>query len=121
MPIQSYRDLQAWQLGMNFVVSIYKLTSSLPAEERYGLVSQLRRAAVSIPSNVSEGHQFGGKAYRRYVSMALGSLAEANTQLEIALRLRLVTSDDFRTITQQSTRVRQVLHGLRRSLSKAEA
>ena len=121
MPIRSYRDLEAWQLGMDFVVSVYKLTTSLPAEERYGLVSQLRRAAVSIPSNVSEGHQFGGTAYRRYVSMALGSLAEANTQLEIALRLRLVSADEFRLITQQSTRVRQVLHGLRRSLSNTSS
>ncbi len=118
MPIQSYRDLEAWQLGMDFVMSVYTLTKALPQEERYGLTSQLRRAAVSIPSNVSEGHQLKGKSYRRSVSLALGSLAEANTQLEIALRLKFLNEQDFRSITQQSSRLRQVLHGLRRSLSK---
>ena len=117
MPIQSYRDLEAWQLGMDFVVNLYTLTGVLPAEERYGLTSQLRRAAVSIPSNLSEGHQLGGKSYRRFVSLALGSLAEANTQLELAWRLKYVNDSDFKSITRQSSRLRQILHGLRRSLS----
>src|SRR4030095_14152215 len=88
MPIRSYRDLEAWQLAMDFVVNVYELTKRLPVEERYGLTAQLRRAAVSVPSNVSEGHQLGGKSYKRSVSLALGSLAEANTQAEIAVRLQ---------------------------------
>jgi len=57
MPIQSYRDLEAWKIGMNLVVAIYGLTKRFPREELYGLTSQLRRAAVSIPSNIGEGHQ----------------------------------------------------------------
>jgi len=121
MPIQSYRDLEAWQLGMDFVVDVYTLTKLLPQEERYGLTSQLRRAAVSIPSHVSEGHQLGGKSYRRFVSLALGSLAEANTQIEIALRLRHLNEPEVRSITRLSSRLRQVLHGLRRALSTDDA
>ena len=89
VPIRSYRDLEAWQLGMDFVVNVYELTKRLPAEERYGLTAQLHRAAVSVPSNVSEGHQLGGKSYRRSVAVGLGSLAEVNTQVEIALRLKV--------------------------------
>ena len=116
MPIQSYRDLQAWQLGMAFVVDVYTMTRRLPAEERYGLTAQMRRAAVSVPSNVSEGHQLGGKSYKRSVSLALGSLAEATTQVEIALRLKYIDDETFAAITQNSARLRQVLHGLRRSL-----
>ena len=120
MAIQSYRDLQAWQLGMAFVVDVYTMTTRLPAEERYGLAAQMRRAAVSIPSNVSEGHQLGGKSYKRSVSLALGSLAEATTQAEIALRLNYINDETFTAIIQRSARLRQVLHGLRRALALRE-
>ncbi len=120
MPIQSYRDLEAWQLAMNFVIEVYTLTKVLPQDERFGLTSQLRRAAVSVPSNVSEGHQLGGKFYKRSVSLALGSLAEVNTQLEIALRLKYVEQPHFESLTRTSSRLRQVLHGLRRSLVARE-
>ena len=88
MQVQSYRDLEAWQLGMGFVVRVYGVTKDFPREELFGLTSQLRRAAVAIPSNISEGHQQGTKAYLHFVVMALGSLAEAETQLELARRLR---------------------------------
>ena len=118
MPIQSYRDLEAWQIGMDFVVDVYELTKRLPVEERYGLSAQMRRAAVSVPSNVSEGHQLSGKSYPRFVSFAIGSLAEAHTQIEIALRLKYLDEPMFDAITRKSTRLRQVLHGLRRSLRR---
>ena len=120
MPIQSYRNLEAWQLGMDFVVDVYELSRQLPSEERYGLTAQIRRAAVSVPSNLSEGHQLGGKSYSRSVSLVLGSLAEANTQAEIALRLKYIDDDAFTAMTRKSSRLRQVLHGLRRSLKLRE-
>ena len=120
MPIQSFRDLEAWQLAMNFVVNVYEVTKTLPAEERYGLTAQMRRAAVSVPSNVSEGHQLCGKSYKRSVSLALGSLAEATTQAEIALRLKYIDDETFIAITRNSARLRQVLHGLRRALVMRE-
>jgi four helix bundle protein len=92
--IESYRDLEAWQLGMQLAEDIYTLTRSFPREELYGLTSQLRRAAVGIPSNVAEGQQHGfDKTYLRYVSFALGCEAEVQTQLELAIRVRLATEE----------------------------
>ena len=118
MQVQSYRDLEAWQLGMEFVVRVYAVSKSFPREEVYGLTSQLRRAAVAIPSNVSEGHQQGTKAYLHFVIMALGSLAEAETQLELARRLRFADESELIAVHDFAVHVRRVLHGLRRSLAQ---
>jgi four helix bundle protein len=117
MLIKSYRDLEAWQIGMEFVVSIYSVTRTFPREETFGLTAQLRRAAIAIPSNVSEGHQHGTKAYLHFVVMALGSLAETQTQLEVASRLRIGSEDELESASALAVRLRQVLHGLRRSLA----
>ena len=116
MPIQSYRDLDAWKLGMEFVLSTYALTKGFPREDLYGLTSQLRRAAVAIPSNISEGHQQGTKVYLRHVIIAAGSAAEAETQLEIARRLGYGTDRDIAKAMELVRHVRRVLFGLRRSL-----
>ena len=116
MPIQSYRDLEAWKVGMDLVVAIYSLTKAFPREELYGLSLQLRRAAVSIPSNISEGHQQGMKSYAHFVSLALGSLAEAETQIEIAKRLRYVGAEELAPVSEIAGHLRRILHGLRRSL-----
>ena len=89
MLIQNYRDLEAWQLGMEFVTRVYILTATFPREEVYGLSAQLRRAAVGIPSNISEGHQHPTKSFLHFVTIAIGSLAECQTQLEVAGRLQL--------------------------------
>ena len=103
---------------MTFVEDIYALTSSFPREELFGLTSQLRRAAVSVPSLVAEGHRQGTRAYRNYVIRALGSHAECETQLELALRLKLADPERIRPVTILATRVGQILHGLLRSLPK---
>jgi len=116
MLIQSYRDLEAWQLGMEFVLHVYRVTKTFPIEERYGLASQLQRAAVAIPSNVSEGHQLRPKSFKHFLTLALGSLAEANTQLEIAQRLRYVDQVEQESLARRASQLRQVLHGLRRSI-----
>ena len=68
----TFRDLEVWQLGMSFVELVYEVTKKFPREELYGLTSQLRRAAIGIPSNVSEGHRYGTRGYRRFVIVALG-------------------------------------------------
>lgn len=117
MRIKSYRDLEAWQIGMEFVVSMYSVTRTFPRQEMFGLTAQLRRAAVAIPSNVSEGHQHGTKAYLHFVVIALGSLAEAQTQLELASRLRIGAENELESVSALAVRLRQVLHGLRRSLA----
>ena len=116
MSIQSYRDLEAWRLGMDLAVSVYGMTKTFPREELYGLSSQLRRAAISIPSNIGEGHQQGTKFYAHFVSLALGSLAEAETQIELANRLHYTTANDLEAVSALAANLRRVLHGLRRSL-----
>jgi four helix bundle protein len=118
MAITSYRDLEAWQLGMTFAEGVYELTRTLPREESFGLTSQVRRSAVAIPSNVAEGHRHGTNAYRHYVIMALGSQAECETQLELASRLELAPADKVATVLILAARVGQVLHGLARSLPR---
>lgn len=118
MPIQSYRDLATWQVAMDFVVRIYALTSQFPREERYGLTAQLRRAAVGIPSNVSEGHQQGTKAYVYFLTVALGSLAEAETQIELARRLRLAPDKQIDAVSDMAATLGRLLPGLRRSLER---
>lgn len=80
---------------MEFVVRIYALTRQFPREELYGLTAQLRRAAVAIPSNVAEGHRQSIKSYVHFVTIALGSLAEAETQIELARRLRFAPEEQI--------------------------
>jgi four helix bundle protein len=118
MTITSYRDLEARQLGMTLVEDVYALTRAFPREELFGLTSQIRRSAVAIPSNVAEGHRHGTNAYHHYVIMALGSQAECETQLELALRLKLAPADKVATVLILAARVGQVLHGLARSLPR---
>ena len=81
--IQSFRDLEVWRKSMDLVVRVYATTGKFPREEIYGLTSQIRRCAVSIPSN-AEGKAIGGQRYRRHVKFALGSNAELQTQIELA-------------------------------------
>ena len=119
MPIKSYRELEAWQLSMALAEAVYVLTRSLQREELYGLTAQLRRAAVGIPSHVSEGHQHGTRAYRNYVTIVHGAQAECETQLKLARRLRLASAEDIESVARLAARVGRVLHGLRRSLPQA--
>ena len=83
----SYRDLKVWQKSMDLVVRIYEVTGNFPQSETYGLTSQIRRAAVSVPSNIAEGKGRSDKDFSRFLLQARGSVWEAETQVEIALRL----------------------------------
>ena len=116
--ILSFRDLDVWQAGMDLVVVIYDLVRTLPPTERFALSAQMRRAVVSVPSNVAEGHAFRTwpKIYRRHVRIALGSLAEVETQVEVAERLRMADEQTIRRVGKQLERTRQLLHGLLRAL-----
>lgn len=88
MVIKSYRDLDVWRMGLELAEAVYQSTSSFPKAELFGLTSQMRRAAVSVPSNIAEGRERGSsKEFLRFISIALGSLAELETQLELAVRL----------------------------------
>ena len=113
--IKSYRDLDTWQVGMDVVEQTYRVTSLLPGTERFGLCSQMQRAAVSIPSNVAESHGRGlvrGCLY--FLSVSIGSTAELDTQLEAARRLQFVSAEQSNELQRSIDRERQLLYGLRR-------
>lgn len=114
--VRSYRDLDVWKNSMTLVETIYFLTNLFPTEERYSLTSQIRRASVSIPSNIAEGFmRKNTKEYIHFLHIALGSLGELDTQLELSIRLGFYTEDP--TILQEKiTIVRKQLFGLLRVL-----
>lgn len=91
MPVSNYRELHVWKLGKQIVVDVYRLTKRFPSDEQYGLISQMRRAAVSIPSNIAEGfYRYSKKEFKRFIMISLGSCAELETQVEIGQELGYV-------------------------------
>ena len=115
--IDSYRDLIAWQRGIDLVEHVYRQTGNLPKDERFGLVAQMRRSAVSVPSNIAEGWGRGTRNdYVRFLRTARGSLFELSTQAEICKRLRF--AGDWDHIMDTADEVRRILHGLIRSLDQ---
>jgi four helix bundle protein len=115
--MRGFRDLKVWQLGVEITVDIYRLTDAFPQREIYGLTSQMRRAAVSIPSNISEGHSRSQtKDFIRFLSIARGSVAELETQLIIAEKLGYVQISVLGQICQKLDEESRMLTGLRRSL-----
>ncbi len=117
---QGFRDLVAWQRAMALVTAVYEATRLWPREEQFGLTAQVRRAAVSIPSNIAEGHgRFGPREFLHHLSIAFGSLCEVETQLLIADRLAYGDPQTTQALTAQLTEVRRLLRGLIRSLRDA--
>jgi len=114
--MHGHRDLLVWQKAVDFVVDIYKLTRNFPKSELYGIASQIQRAAVSIPSNIAEGHALKQtQAYGRHLAIASGSLAEVDTQLEISSRLGYLGTEK-KTMVEKSDEIGRMLSGLRKSL-----
>jgi four helix bundle protein len=110
---QSYRDLVAWQKGMQLVTDIYRETKTFPLEERYGLTNQLRRAAVSVPSNIAEGQaRFSPREFYRFLSIARGSLVEIETQIEIASNLGFLGRAGSFRLCRQTAELGKILNGL---------
>ena len=102
---------------MEIVVEIYRVTRAFPAEEKFGLVAQLRRAAVSIPSNIAEGHnRLGAAEFRRFVSIARGSAAEVETQLAVAVALSFVEAGEVASLSSRLNELSKMLFGLYRRL-----
>lgn len=115
--VQSYRDLFVWQRAMDLVESVYRLTRDWPNAEQFGLTSQVRRAAISIPSNIAEGQgRTGPREMLHYCSIAHGSLCEVETQLMIALRLAYGDVVAFNPVMEQAAEVGRLLQGLMRRL-----
>lgn len=119
MTLTNYHDLIVWQKAIDFVVDTYKLTGKFPRAELYGLMSQLQRAVVSIPSNIAEG---AGRLHTRefinHLGIARGSLYEAETQIIIAQRLGYVTEDDIKPLLGMIAELGRMLHGLLASLER---
>ena len=115
--IKSHRDLNVWQLGMEITERVYELTRDFPSDERFGMVSQLRRAAISVPANIAEGNaRSSTKEYLRFLAIAIGSLAEIETFLELALRLKYGQSNNIQRLVDLIGEERRMLRGLQRSL-----
>ena len=115
--VRSYRDLIVWQKEFDLVAHIYECTQRFPREELYGLVSQLRRAAVSVPSNIAEGHsRVSTGEFRQFLGHAQGSLVEIETQLLIANRLRYINADETAKLLRHRDEIGRMLTGLLRSL-----
>ena len=117
--VSSYSDLQVWQRSMAFVKQVYEATKTFPKDELYALTNQLRRAAVSIPSNIAEGHaRDSTKEFLHHLSFALGSLAEVETQLILAQDLQYLPKESLLSLIQESTEIGRMLRGLQKSLQR---
>lgn len=115
--IRSYRDLRVWQAAVEASLEVYRLTAAFPVEERFGLTIQLRRASVSVPSNIAEGYGRGTKSdYLRFLRVARGSLYEVETQLLIAARLGFLSEDGRAAIEQQLKECGRMLAALIKSV-----
>lgn len=113
MTINSYKDLVVWQKGMDLVESVYNISKKLPVAEQFGLISQLRRAAVSIPSNIAEGYgrQSTG-SYKQFLPIARGSLLEVETQVLLCIRLKYCNLDETEFILKEIESLSKMLSPL---------
>ena len=119
---RSYRELVAWQKAMKFVTEIYAATQRFPSEERYGLTNQLRRAAVSIPSNIAAGQaRFSHKEFHHFLGQARGSLVEIETQLLIARELKYLQLAQAEDLLATADELGRVLNGLIASIKNRVA
>ncbi|MEX0783951.1 MAG: four helix bundle protein [Dehalococcoidia bacterium] len=118
---QSYRDLIAWQKAMDLAGITYDLADKLPRREMFGMTSQLRNASSSIPANIAEGHgRLHTGDFRRHLSIALGSLAEAETFMLLAVRRRYLTDAEIKPVWDLAQEVGRLIRGLARSLESRE-
>lgn len=114
---KSYKDLEVWQKGMALVKDIYEVTTDFPGEEKFGLVNQIRRSAVSIPSNIAEGHARSGTGeFKHFISIAMGSVAESETQLILSTELGYLNEDSTMVLLEQLDIIGKMLRGLYKSL-----
>ena len=121
-PVRSYEDLRVWRLGVDLAGAVFEATKPFPHDERFGLTSQLRRAAVSIPSNIAEGWGRGSRAdYRRFVLHARGSLYEIETQLLLAQRFGYLSAETADALRRDTQALSRQLHSLVRALGRPQS
>ncbi len=115
--IESFRDLKIWQKGIEIVKDVYTLTKDFPKEEIYGLTAQMRRSAISMPSNTAEGFKRYGKDFKRFLQISLGSAAELETQLIIARELSFVSEDNLKNIVNKLDHLSRMTKSLLNKIS----
>jgi four helix bundle protein len=114
LPLQSARDLKIWQKAITLVEACYKLSATLPREERFGLTSQIRRAATSVPANIAEGFgRWNSRDFARFLAISSGSLRELETHLVIVQRLRFVPADSVETLLRATEELSRMLYRMR--------
>jgi four helix bundle protein len=119
--MRPHQKLDLWRRAIDFVVAIYRLTEQFPKEEKFGLTSQLRRAAVSVAANVAEGAaRTSTKEFRQFLSHSQGSASEVGTELLIALRLKYLSETDFKSLDKELDDVGRMITGLSQSLKRRE-
>ena len=112
----SYRDLAVWRRSIDFAEAIYKVTADFPRDERYGLISQLRRASVSVPSNIAEGYgRNSPKSFQHFLQISMGSLKEIETQLTLSQRFGFLGHDIAERLLTEADGLSRMLYGLTRS------
>ena len=115
-----HKKLEVWKKSMEMVLEVYRITKGFPGEEKYGLISQIRRAAVSVPSNIAEGAARNTKReFINYLHTAQGSLSELDTQLELSLGVGYITSESLKPIQDLIQSIDKMLTGLIKSLRRA--
>ena len=116
--MRPHERLDVWKQSVTMVTSIYEVTKTFPSEERFGLTSQIRRSAVSIPSNIAEGRATGGQRYRRHLKITLGSEAELHTQIELARRLKMLTDAEANDVLEDLSEVGRMVTALLKALPR---
>jgi four helix bundle protein len=114
--VKSFRELQVWQKAMDLADAVYSATAEFPRDEIFGLRSQVRKSAVSIPSNIAEGRAVGGGRFSSHIRIAIGSEAELETQIELAVRRSYITPARAKTILDDAIEVRRMLHSMHSAL-----
>jgi len=117
MGMHNYRELKIWQRSMDFVERIYKVSAGFPKEEKYGLIAQIRSCAVSIPSNISEGAgRATNKQFKYFLEIAMGSINELQTQIELAHRFSYILNDVYKQIIDEGLQIYKMILAFYNSL-----
>ncbi len=99
--MRNFRELEIWKLGMQIVKAVYKVANKLPKEEKFGLISQLKRAAVSVPANIAEGcSRYSEKDFNRFLQISIGSLFEVETELLLCIQLEFIEKNEITDLLQ---------------------
>lgn len=117
--MKTHRDLDVWKKSISLVTTVYEITKGFPKEEVYGITNQIRRSAVSVPSNIVEGSaRKGNKEYAQFLYISLGSLTELETQIIIARNLKYLSENDFESLMSNLKEIGKMLIGLIRFVKK---